>query len=634
MKAHRLFFAILLLAAGTLLLFSSCSKTDKHSSSNGLPVRVYVDGAYTGSSDGTSKHPYKKITDGMKHVGANGTVFAAGATYAESVSFPYKQNITLTQWQDRGTPSVTGDGANPAVSIIGASGAVLDGFDFSGGMIGVVVSDSEGVLIQGCQIIANIGAGVTANNSTLSLAGDTISGSTKVSAAKAGAAYGYGVQSQEGELSIDSCTIEQNEGAGIVADATKVSMVNSAVKNNGGYGIQIHNAALGDFNADSVSQNMGAGLLLDKCTGSILQSEVVGTGLLADESGEIFHARGVQIQSSSDINLQSDSFQGNLEAGVVFVGFSSGLVDQSQLSQNGQTQKADDPIGDGLAVWGNSGEVQVTGCAMDGNARCGVVFDHSSGSITGSEIKNNKCGLIVQVTDEVTGDDKNNTVEDNQEVNYYNDPDQRLVDVNIHNMTLVELMPTPETECETMVNLMYDCGGTLKGCSGNLLSRVETFDFLCAGGYHKCEDRIIGDMGHIVQCFIGCSQQFSADCFDWMACSQGCLPTGCSDKTWAQLNYSPSRDQWYLAFQVWTKSADQIFINGENIAQDYNLFNCTGTGECDYWWSSNNAECSIGNNNYVLTAEPSRPFTVTFHIMRGGKDYTYDATIADYQVIN
>jgi hypothetical protein len=99
----------------------------------------------------------------------------------------------------------------------------------------------------------------------------------------------------------------------------------------------------------------------------------------------------------------------------------------------------------------------------------------------------------------------------------------------------------------------------------------------------------------------------------------------------ARLGYWPNgTDKWWLMFRIMVKDATRVYATSANISGEYDLFDCDDFGYCDIWWSSNNAECIQGSNNYNVGGEPDLPFDLTIHIVKSSGETTRVATIDSY----
>ncbi len=501
---------------------------------------VYVDKSYTGAdADGSIMRPFPTIQVGLGYAAPGATVYVAPAVYPENLTFPSRDNLTLTGWGTKSDdmPTVQGNGEGPAITAGevnnltitniavegGKIGIYLSGvkdFNVAHGMIqrneltgayalqsqgqftdniisensslddgqygfGVQVSDSSTVSFSENTISGNSSVGVIVDNSSVemnqntiadngasgvqmsgnldyvkattlgfTLTGNTITGNGQtgvlihnasgtmedntISDTQSGSdnQYGYGVQ-LTGNCTLDFVDnmVERNGMTGVNATGGPVvknavlysepgsitlNMTGNTIRDNEGPGCQFSEMTLGEFSANAVENNKGVGILLHAVQGSLTGSTVTGTG------GRLEMARGIQAQGGSNIILDQMDVSDNQDFGVVYTTASTGLIKNGEFSRNGGESRAGGATGDGVSITDRSFNVILTGNSIKDNARAGVLFDGTSGSLSDNEITGNAWGLILQETGEVTNSDDND-IHDNEE-DFVDSPDGEVVD--------------------------------------------------------------------------------------------------------------------------------------------------------------------------------------------------------------
>ncbi len=101
----------------------------------------------------------------------------------------------------------------------------------------------------------------------------------------------------------------------------------------------------------------------------------------------------------------------------------------------------------------------------------------------------------------------------------------------------------------------------------------------------------------------------------------------------AELHYWPqSTDQWWLNFKVFTRNAIGVYVTSSVIRRQYDLFLCGTWEDRQYWWSANNPDCIVGDNNYNIGYQPTLPFDVNVHIVKPEGEQTSQVTISTYVI--
>jgi hypothetical protein len=217
---------------------------------------------------------------------------------------------------------------------------------------GVLISDSNGLLLSGVTIQNSGQFGITSSNSQVQVFNGSISGNTRT-----------GIVTFGGTVELDGVTISNNGRLGISAATTHLIMSDGnnlppIVSNNGVGGIQLFNSSQGDFTDLQINNNAGGnfGLLALTNTAVVMQGGSINgnTGIAVTCSStshcefsqtQINSNTGGGIRTSAHSELELDGavqISGNNGAGI--------LVDQhSAFTSNGGNTISNN-AGDALIV--------------------------------------------------------------------------------------------------------------------------------------------------------------------------------------------------------------------------------------------------------------------------------------------
>ncbi|MCK4606238.1 MAG: hypothetical protein KAU35_02960 [candidate division Zixibacteria bacterium] len=97
--------------------------------------------------------------------------------------------------------------------------------------------------------------------------------------------------------------------------------------------------------------------------------------------------------------------------------------------------------------------------------------------------------------------------------------------------------------------------------------------------------------------------------------------------------WEQSAETWWLNIKAYAKGATRVYMTGTNVVGEYDLYKCGTFGYLDYWWSSNNPNCDVGDNNYSFHYVPDLPFVVEIHVVTSTGERRHSVTISDYNLI-
>ncbi len=210
--------------------------------------------------------------------------------------------------------------------------------------------------------------------------------------------FGRGIAAQQGAaIEVGRSLIANNHSAGImVSDAgttatiSEVWIVDTETNGDGrgGVGLEVTNGAQSSLARSWVSRNQTMGVAALNADTSLAVSESWISDTRADAQGR--YGYGFQASSGASADLSVTRVSGSLNVGVCFLS-SGGSVEGSLIegTLSGSLQLADGLLSTGSVV-------TVDRLISRDNARAGVLFDKSDGSLAGSLITENVFGLSNQ----------------------------------------------------------------------------------------------------------------------------------------------------------------------------------------------------------------------------------------------
>jgi hypothetical protein len=318
---------------------------------------VYVDGSYVGVSTGTAQQPFVAIQAGIDAAVAGSIVAVAAGSYAESIDL-VGQPVAL--W-GRCPSDVTLVGSSNQFSIdigAGASGSEVHNLAVDGGLVGVVVTDADDVLLEGLWIHDTAERGVNLQNITT--AGGVTLRRTLVENTMENGVFVAGVAGVVLDQSVvrDTQPLAGELGRGLYAQPQQgrrsdVTITSSVFRAN-------------HFNAISV---FGSDL-------TVQDTAVIDT---LPRPGDQFGGRGIfagrssVTEEPSQLTLRGAYIARNYDIGVFLRG-SQGLIEDSVIADTGFT--SENPVGgEGLQVNESAGErsaVTVRRSLIENNASANV----------------------------------------------------------------------------------------------------------------------------------------------------------------------------------------------------------------------------------------------------------------------
>ena len=278
----------------------------------GKTKQVYVDAHASGKQDGSSEHPYKTISAGLKSAKHIDELHVANGVYKENIEIP--EDVKLFGEDDDKTIIEAKNNDKPAV--IMNHKTTLDKFTVKGGEHGVYVSkDSRASIVH-------------------SIIRDSKKDGIRVRDAKVSDKYAVSI--------IDSEVMDNNR-AGIYSEKRRVVLINTFVHDNDNDGVDIATGSKAWIDNNKLSDNRGSGLKVSLDNSTIL---VAGKNTFRDNKHE-----GVEINGygkTGTVSIVKSRFINNKHYGIARIARNTNV---SNDVWKGFTQK------NNIFTSNNSGEV-------------------------------------------------------------------------------------------------------------------------------------------------------------------------------------------------------------------------------------------------------------------------------------
>jgi hypothetical protein len=197
----------------------------------GHDKKIYVDKKASSNQDGSSKHPYKTITQALKKAGKNTKIYVSDGEYHENLVVPKSVEI-FGQGRDK-TIIVAKSDDDSAVYLNG--GSTLNKLGIKNGRNGVKVADGGRVKIIKCKIFDN-------NKDGVIIYAGKLNDSNKVTISETAIEKNgrNGVYSEKRNIVIDESDINSNGSDGVSFEAGTVAWVEGTnFRKNSGSGLKV-----------------------------------------------------------------------------------------------------------------------------------------------------------------------------------------------------------------------------------------------------------------------------------------------------------------------------------------------------------------------------------------------------------
>ncbi len=288
--------------------------------------------------------------------------------------------------------------------------------------IGAGVFGGGELLLSGCLLDATASAGVVLDGvaSKLTASGTVVRGTQP----QLDGQHGVGLAVQSGASAfISECAFQGNSGVAGLALGSGTSMALSATiiedtKDDGnlaGHGLQVSGGAKAGVEGCVLRRNHEAGIMgADAGTTVTVAGSLVSATLSRPDGSR---GIGITAQDGAAVSVRSSCANENTTAGVLVTGPGSAAVLEASAvlsTSSGGAEHARSSFqvyGDGL-VADDGGELDLVSVLVSGNARNGIYYNQSSGSVTDSVIVGNDFyGLAMEeCADQVTWEGLGNHV--------------------------------------------------------------------------------------------------------------------------------------------------------------------------------------------------------------------------------
>jgi hypothetical protein len=285
--------------------------------------------------------------------------------------------------------SDAGSGAGVDASQAGAGGGQGSTTKTFG--IGIMLAEGSTATITGCAVQGSGTQGILVNESSVTL---------KDSAILDSGLFGVVIECPEGckgvaGSTISGATITRSNGIGLLVNGATLAASDCDIghtRYRAGFarGVQLQGKAKVELEGTRIHHSAAQGLVMDDVTGKLTQCKV-------DSNQE----RGIWLQgiAKPGVLLESNDVSQNELAGVGATGsmavtIKGGRVESTRkldITIGGKTYK----VGDGVQVLKRS-EVAISGAALKGNERVGVLVDDARVSVSGTSISGGEAALVVQ----------------------------------------------------------------------------------------------------------------------------------------------------------------------------------------------------------------------------------------------
>ncbi len=243
--------------------------------------KIYVDKDASGTQNGSSAHPYEKISQGLDNAENGDEVIVSSGTYKERVSIP--KGVKLSG-AGKGKTIIKSSSNHDDAVITMKDDAKLWGVTVENGELGIYVRENAKVEISGSEIKGNRHEGIFIEK---------------------------GDRSDKEKVSIIDCDIEKNGWSGVYSKKRKVVLMDSDIKYNKKNGVVFESGVRAWIDDNSISENVGSGLVMNLDGADI----TIASGSAFRKNGR----EGIEISSfgaTGNINVKKSKFIENEHYGV------------------------------------------------------------------------------------------------------------------------------------------------------------------------------------------------------------------------------------------------------------------------------------------------------------------------------
>lgn len=193
--------------------------------------KIYVNEDASGTQDGSSKHPYKTIWQGLDEAESGDEVIVAKGTYKERITLP--KGVKLSG-AGMGKTIIKSSGRNDDPVLNMKDRTKVWGVTVQDGEVGIYVRENAKVEIIEVEVINNRHEGILIEK---------------------------GERTEKEKASIVNCEIKKNGWSGVYAKKRKVVITDSEIKDNSKNGVMFESGVRAWIDDNSISGNKGSGIV-------------------------------------------------------------------------------------------------------------------------------------------------------------------------------------------------------------------------------------------------------------------------------------------------------------------------------------------------------------------------------------
>ncbi len=319
---------------------------------------------------------YARIQDALDALEGEGFVFVRAGTYRENLRIDGKRGLTLIAHPGEAVTLEAGDAGAPGISILNSQGVTVQGLRVLGGARGLEAGDTLELNLLGNQFEDNAVQGVVLSGTRATLDGNLVLGTRR---------------DREG-----------NNGQGIVAFNSVVTIQNSGVLDNAGFGVLATGSSTMLLTDNTMEGNGVLGIGVEAQAQATIQRNLIDAQK-PDAEGRF--GRGIEVSSSGTVIVMDNFITGNANAGLSAVAGAQLVALRNTISGTdgfgvllagtSQTSLAQNTISDnaraGVAL-GQQAQVSLADNAITGNGGPGVSvgFSDIAGEAVQAELKGNR----------------------------------------------------------------------------------------------------------------------------------------------------------------------------------------------------------------------------------------------------
>ena len=223
------------------------------------------------------------------------TIFVAPGEYAGP--FAIRNSLALRAEQP-GTARLTGNDAEPVVSIYGTHDVTVQGFVIEGGYYGVLVEESEAVLLADNRVVEAWLAGIRLSRAQARIVGNDVRDTRSP--------YGKGIELANSHSRSESVilynTVSGHAREGILLHNAEAELIGNQVMNNNLRGIAITEMSKATVQGNTLMNNVDAGLYVVDMSIAEVEDNHIG----ATRPGPFGWAHAIRVEYYAQVQLREN----------------------------------------------------------------------------------------------------------------------------------------------------------------------------------------------------------------------------------------------------------------------------------------------------------------------------------------